>query len=156
MTLEQLQQHLVQTVEDTCSTFVADLGYIPDDKLLASPMGVARHPLSFTAECAAFNRAVAVGLLGRTLEIDYAQVQAEAAKIDSRDKAVEDLRTSCETLKNALSRVSDFTAEVKAPWGQPMSAMTLAGYAISHMQYHLGQVNYIQALYGDGEMHWAD
>jgi len=56
----------------------------------------------------------------------------------------------------ALRGLSDeeLDREVTAPWGAPFKALFLAGVVASHMEYHGGQVNYIQSLYGDAEMHW--
>jgi hypothetical protein len=37
-----------------------------------------------------------------------------------------------------------------------MSKFALAHLASIHMMYHDGQLNYIQSLHGDGEIHWRD
>ena len=44
--------------------------------------------------------------------------------------------------------------KVTAPWGQEMSKYDLAQMAALNTMYHDGQLNYFQALHGDGEMHW--
>jgi hypothetical protein len=41
-------------------------------------------------------------------------------------------------------------------WQIPTPLFTLAHIAVSHLWYHDGQLNYIQALLGDEKVHWMD
>ena len=57
---------------------------------------------------------------------------------------------------SAITSASDeaLNAVVNAPWGMPTPVFILAQIAVSHIWYHDGQLNYIQSLLGDGEVHW--
>lgn len=72
----------------------------------------------------------------------------------------EELRTS-ESLAEAM-RVSirEIAASIGDPervletGSGPTTAFALTEFAVLHMYYHLGQVNYAQTLYVDAEVHW--
>ena len=54
-----------------------------------------------------------------------------------------------ETLdENTLGETSDI------PFGRPMSRMAIAELPAIHMMYHDGQLNYVQTLNGDKDIHW--
>jgi len=46
-------------------------------------------------------------------------------------------------------------ATIDLPWGA-QSLYSTAQTAVSHLWYHDGQLNYVQALLGDGEVHWME
>lgn len=147
---------LIDQIRDIAKFFVNDLGYIPAEKLGASPGGVARTPLDITVECAGINAMAAALLLGEVSNHGpEAHAQALAAN-DTLEKASQLLLTSAERLADAVAHLDEagLCDEVTVPWGQKMTKYEVAGFAASHMSYHEGQLNYIQALYGDGEMHW--
>ncbi|RYG22809.1 DUF664 domain-containing protein, partial [bacterium] len=147
----------VGIVQNRADRLSMDLAHLKAEQLSASPMGVARSPLAFTAECIGFNRLVADSVAGKPTSIP-SQEQREAffASIDSLEKAQAGLKASADALAAAVEATDEatLTAEGTAPWGEPLSLYMLVYYAADHMSYHDGQVNYIQALYGDAEDHW--
>jgi hypothetical protein len=152
------KQFLIDYVRKASETYLGDLSHIPQDKLNEIPMGVARPPLEFTAECIGFNSFVAKIVSG----VEFARRTPEEREaffksIDTFDKAKAGLEDSVNELVGALSALDDegLAKEVATPWGATMTAFALAHTAASHMSYHDGQINYIQALYGDGEIHWG-
>lgn len=66
------------------------------------------------------------------------------------------LGESAEAFKAALASASDeaLNAPVTAPFGMVMPLFMIATIAVSHVWYHDGQLNYVQCLLGDGEVHW--
>ena len=142
---------------DTCKNYIADLTAIPDDKIGVSPMGEARSPLHFSAECAGFNGMLVSALKGEAIVMpDDAGKEAFYASIDTKEKAIAAIETSTAALVDALGTVSDEALLVEIPmyWGGSMPLYKFAHVAISHMAYHDGQLNYIQSLFGDTEVHW--
>ena len=137
--------------------FCLDLAAIPEDKIGACPMGVARSPLHFSAECAGFNLMVAANLRGEEYAIPSEEGKtAYYASIDTTAKAAEAIQTSTAALIAGLDAVSDEDMHKEVPmyWGGTMPLYKFANLAINHMGYHDGQLNYIQSLYGDSEVHW--
>lgn len=154
----ELREFLAAFTSRVCDSFIGDLNHIPEDKFLVSPMGVARTPAEFTAECAGFNKMLAAMLRGEKVERpDPEAIKAFYATIDSREKAINLLRTNTDILVAAIREVDEakFYEVAMAPWGQPMALYDLVHKAGVHMCYHDGQANYVQALYGDGENHWG-
>ncbi|MFY9234616.1 MAG: DinB family protein [Fimbriimonadaceae bacterium] len=148
---------LIDNLRRVGGMYVNDLAHIPAEKLGESPMGAARTPLDFTAECAGFNYYVASTLKGEQITRTQEERDAFRNSIDSFDKAKQALEASVENLADTVSNSTheDLAKEVVTPWGEPTTAHRLAIMCVMHMMYHDGQINYIQALYGDAENHWA-
>ena len=150
---------LADTIQHNAETLIKDLKHVPDDKLNVSPMGCARRPLEFVAECAGFNR-----LLTKTIKGEEAQPPSQEerekfyASCDNYEKAQHLLEDSTAVLVDAIKSLTEqeLTREVTAYWGQPMPLYRLIHAAAVHMAYHDGQVNYIQCLYGDAKVHWME
>ena len=148
-----IKESIINQIKYTSANYLKDLGFIPDDKLSASPMGSARPPLEFTAECAGFNFYAARAINGEEQEAPTQEVRdAYFAAIDTREKANEALSSSAEALITAVQG-ADMSSEVSVAWGEPMPVARLATMCSYHMMYHDGQLNYIQTLYGDSESH---
>lgn len=148
---------LIDSIRRIGAMYVSDLSHVPEDKLGACPMGAARTPLDFTAECAGFNFFVASALNGEPFSRTPEEREAFVKSIDSFDKAKQAIEASVETLADAVSHLGedDLTREVTTPWGEATTAYRFANMAAMHMMYHDGQINYIQSLYGDDANHWA-
>jgi hypothetical protein len=146
------KEYLAGTIERIGDAYLSDLKFIPEDKIAASPMGVARSPLEFTNECAGFNTHVANVISGREGS------GRKFSEIDNIEESRAALKTSCDELVAVVRAASmdDLTTiEKPLPWGENASLFRMANMCVAHMMYHDGQINYIQALYGDGANHWA-
>ena len=153
-----LKAFLSEIVRRNADRLAADLSHLTSEQLTASPMGVARNPLHFSAECIGFNSLVAGALAGKSSAMPSQEHRdAFFASIDSLEKAQAGLKRSADEIVTAIEGVDEakLTAEATAPWGQPMPLYMLVYIAADHMTYHDGQANYIQTLYGDAEVHWG-
>lgn len=151
------KQELIDSLRQLGQLYVSDLKYIPEDKLDAVPMGSARTPISFTAECAGFNILVSRILKGETVGFPSKEEgQAQEAKITSYEDCRRAILDSVEVLADTIADMSDedLGKIVVAPWGEEKTALRMAHVCAMHLMYHDGQINYIQALYGDAEVHW--
>jgi uncharacterized damage-inducible protein DinB len=85
------------------------------------------------------------------------QREAFLASIDSLERAQVGLKRSADAIVAAIEGAEEaaLIAEATAPWGEPMPLYMLIYMAADHMTYHDGQVNYIQTLYGDADVHWG-
>ncbi len=152
-----LKGHYLNTLRRRAGLYLKDLSFIPEDKLTSSPGGCARNPLDFTAECAGFNRLVAALLRGEQAAYDSDSHAKTAAAITSFEIAKAELEASVEALAQTVESLSDeaLGEAVTTPWGMETTRFGLAEIASEHITYHDGQLNYIQSLYGDGEVHWG-
>lgn len=109
------------------------------------------------AECAVINAWGAQIFRDRVvLPLDGEAYARDYAALDTVEKAVAALKSSTQSLVSAMESVSDdaLDIQVQFPWDE--RACSLAGallMAYWNLTYHIGQINYIQALYGDKEMH---
>lgn len=111
---------LIEKLHETAKMYINDLGHIPEDKLASVPMGKARPPLEFTAECAGFNGFVAAALAGTPREVpSEEQRSAYYASIDSLEKATAELNSSVNQLAAAIEAQSQESlfAPTQTPWG---------------------------------------
>ncbi len=150
--------HLIDRLQTTCKMYLGDLAHLPEDKLGASPMGKARSPQAFTAECAGFNHMMAGLLQGEPTAMPSEEERAAfTAGFSSMAACREQLEASVQHLIAAVEGLSNeqLAEATTAPWGSPMDKFSLAEICATHMNYHDGQINYIQALYGDDQDHWG-
>ena len=156
--MDQHTADQVELFEEITKGYLRDLSYIPEDKLGVSPIGAARSPLAFTAECIGFNMLVADVLEGKPFQTPEPDAMAAfACSIDTSEKARDGIQASSQRIIALLKGMSseELAAPATTPWGTPLNNLKLAGMAAHHMNYHDGQLNYIQALYGDAEDHWS-
>jgi hypothetical protein len=135
---------------------VNDLRAIPDDKIAVSPGGKARPPADFIYEVAFVNRRFAARLKGT--EPPEAPVdgwiiapegfQNKVALIAEMEASVKDLLSGFDS--HGPDGLADAVHTVQGPW----TVLDTAIFVTRHMNYHDAQLNYVQALYGDLEVHW--
>jgi hypothetical protein len=144
-------EKLVGLIDTASRLYVMDLRALPANSFTVSPMGVARTPQDITTEVAGFNRLCVDMLANREHNDDGRELLADVA---TAEVAVQD---SAKALSAAVASMSPeaLLEPVTAPWGQEMTKYDLAQMAAFNTVYHDGQLNYFQALHGDGEMHWS-
>jgi hypothetical protein len=142
------------------TVFAKDLKALPDDKLNAGCGESGRAPLHIAAECGLVNQRVAGYLRGEELPRPSPEErEALLCSFDTREKALAFLEEGTQTLLKALEELDENTlgdVDEKFFEGMPMSRFSVAQLPAVHMMYHDGQLNYIQTLYGDKQMHWRD
>lgn len=138
-----------------CGMYVADIKAIPPDKLLVSPGGVARPANELTADTVGMLKWCTATLKGETPADNYMD-PAAAAALNTSDAMIDAMTESVDAFAAAFAQADDATLGkvVTAPWGMDTPIYMLVMIATSHIWYHDGQLNYIQALNGDGEVHW--
>jgi hypothetical protein len=151
------KKHLISLTQRMKGLLVNDLNAIPADKQNVCPGGCARPPLSLVVECGMINEFIAKFLTtGSTERMPREQREAFMNSFDTSEKALDYLDNQTQTLcaafetldENSLGETSDVL------FGRPMTRLAIAELPAFHMMYHDGQLNYIQTLYGDTEIHW--
>ncbi|MBM3471852.1 MAG: DinB family protein [Armatimonadetes bacterium] len=131
------------------------LKYTPDDKLDWVPMGAAKTPKAIIVECATGNKWMAAEL---RCEENAAGVW-EGIKVEdypTREALAEFVEASQAELLAAIDALTEEQLDQKRKvfWGEE-SLRDLVWLGMMHTNYHVGQLNYIQTLWGDTEMHHA-
>ncbi len=155
--LDQLVKQTQKAVDDICRSAEA----VPDDKADWAPGEAARSALSQMQEVAAQAKWFLPVIQERKVpEFDRHAIQ-EAKRLresfDSIAKCAEAARESTVALCRAISEFPEdkLDEEISLPFGGGMT-MTMAdvlSLPYWNMVYHLGQINQIQLMLGDREMH---
>ncbi len=137
--------------------YTADINAIPDDKWKDTFGGCTRSACELTADAVAFTDWVARAING-DVDPNYNPdtMKVFVDRCSTKEGAVAGLQQHCTALFNAITTASDDDLQrtITAPWGMDTPAFMLAHIAVSHLWYHDGQLNYIQSLLGDGQVHW--
>lgn len=141
---------LKERLDEVSTLWEKDLAAHRDEELLSRPSETARSVADFAYETVFVNRRIAARLRGETV-----------APMDGFPACPEELRdrgllakAMRESADEVLAALGDPQREITRPDGSTVSAFASAEFAAIHMFYHLGQVNYVQTMYGDPAVHW--
>ncbi len=137
--------------------FVNDLKYMPEGSFTNGQGGVTRSVAGITADAAWLADCVATMLRGETpATTDYSTHVELIPGLGTKEACTELISNAGTALADAIENLpaSKFGETVMAPWGQETTLYALGSTATSHIWYHDAQLNYIQSLAGDGEVHW--
>ncbi len=135
-----------------------DLNALPEEQALAHPGGTSRPAVAVVAECAAVNGLIATLLTtGEMRRPSPEEREAYYAKFTSREAATSALRAETARLLSAIDALPEarWGEPITGLIGQPSTLLETTGFAALHMMYHDGQINLLQAMHGDSEMHWG-
>lgn len=139
-----------QAVRGELALFDAGVKAIPADKLEWSPGGKARTVMSIMAECAYFpdwlNACIEKG--------GFADEGGFGKEGESFDELLATLHRKADEFLAQVKGMSteELAKPVNFPW-ESTDAAGAVGYYLWNLTYHYGQINYIQLLLGDEEMH---
>ena len=147
---------LVGWLDMLASFFCKDIRALPDEALTKSPGGVAKAPATIAAEVVSMCDWCAGALRGdveATTEDEMGLPQ-----YTTKEQICDAVASSASNLGAAIRGASDETLAtvVTPPWQMPAPMAVHAQVAVNHIWYHDGQLNYLQALSGDGSVHWRD
>ena len=157
----RFQDHVVRTTQKAVDDVIRAAQAVPEDQIDWVPMGSARSVLSQMREIATTaDFFLPIVSEGKPPIFDE-HARREAIRIrnshDTLDKCVEGARRGVSELCQAISAFPDnrLEDEISLPFGggviMPMTeVLALPSW---NMIYHLGQINQIQLMLGDREMH---
>jgi hypothetical protein len=156
--MSALQTTAAAVTKEMGAFLVAAVEAMPADKQTWRPLDEGRDALDQLVELTSLNFVAAEALRTKSNPVfsDAAEAKMKA-ELDTVPKALAGLQSSCDAVVSALESLSDDELEktVTLPFRggivRPLS--WLAFLPIRHMSYHYGQINYIQTLYGDKDMH---
>jgi hypothetical protein len=158
------QEQAAQLTRDAGASLFASAHAMPEDKLNWSPMGDARTALHMLQECAYYLPTLAPwlspgeGMSERFMAVAGPAME-ESKSWDTLDKVEAAYNGYVEDTLATIRAVpdDDLNREVGVPWaqGETLPAWKVMLTLYWNLVYHLGQINYIQTLYGDKDMHSA-
>jgi hypothetical protein len=138
------------------SRYLDDLDAMTHEQLASPFAGNARSGYDFTYEVALVNRKLAERIAGQEPEWPQSEGWVTApAEFCTKDACRSELAESCDAVIAALQArgPEGALAELTTKRG-PSSPYETAAFAAMHTMCHAAQLNYIQTLHGDTEMHW--
>jgi hypothetical protein len=153
-----VKEYFKGRLESVRDSYVKDLEALKDEQMGASFAGAARIPYDFTYEVTFINHRIAKRLRGEDpgpfQQDGWMKAPAEACH---KQTCIERYKASMDDLISAFEQVPDgeMLKVITLPSGET-SPMDLAYFMSMHNTYHDAQLNYIQALHGDDQMHWTD
>ena len=152
-----IQQLAVKLNREAAETLIRNVRALPEDKAAWQPLDKGRTALSQLQECAIICGLSIYTLANHTLPPDFNETFGrELPEIDTVDKAIARLEERTEKLAATIEAFQDADLEktVTMPWRpDPTSLAELMFMNYWNVVYHIGQISYIQTLYGDNEMH---
>ncbi len=126
---------------------------MPFDKIPWSPLGHGRTTLDQLQECAnapdLYLTYLEPGYQPSSTSIEEALALQKSWDVDQCEAHT---RAMTSRLNKAILALDDLTVSRSMPWGQEMTMKQIASLHLWNLTYHLGQINYIQTLYGDAAM----
>lgn len=157
----RFQDHVVRTTQKALEDVIRSAQAVPEDHVDWIPMGSARSVLSQMREIATTaDFFLPIVRDGKPPVFDE-HARREAVRIrqshDTLEKCVDGARRGVSELCQAISAVPDsrLEEEISLPFGGGviMTMSEVLALPSWNMVYHLGQINQIQLMLGDREMH---
>lgn len=148
--------HLIEMTRSSQDMLFQSARKMPADKLTWKPLDAGRSVLDQLQECA-LSADMYIALIDSTYSpqfANYEEMGAAMAQLDTLDKCEDACRRMTERLCEGIARMTPEDAGKihEMPWGSSYPGSVVAGFHDWNMVYHLGQINYIQTLYGDNDM----
>ena len=147
-----VQQLMAKLNRDVAGTLARNVRAMPPDKQTWQPPDGGRSALDQLQECAAVTAWAAQILRERAIPATEGLFERFRAECDTPDRAAARLEQEAQALAGVIeSFPSDHLEDpVQLPWEEkPCSLAEAMAIAYWNNTYHLGQVCYIQTLYGD-------
>ncbi len=153
----ELKIHLLNSIRRSRSLIIGDLQALNRDQASTSPGGKARPAVHFVSECGYVNGMIAdFCQSGEIHRLSLEEKRNHLASFDTVEKAINYLSRETDRLLEAVEHADlSNLSEACSPLGRMMSRLEVLELPAMHMMYHDGQLNYIQSLHGDEEIHWG-
>lgn len=161
--MNDTRQYVANVARYMAQTITRVAPFVPADKRNWSPMGAARTTIDVVQECAeALEFFTKFMKTGEFVRMDEPARAARAEALKKNPPKLEDLlpclQKAAEEYAQEIEKLPDerLTQMVPSPFrflGQQLPMAQLIGIPVFNMAYHWGQINYIQMMLGDTEMH---
>jgi uncharacterized damage-inducible protein DinB len=154
------QEQIIQSTHRGMDIIFRTVRAMPEDKLDWKPMDAGRSALDQLQECSWSPNFYRMVLEQKTFpELDenfFDEASKQRKQWTTIDLCEEHCKENTEKLCSVIRSLSDedLSTTIHIPTrGIDLSLADIALSHFAHMQYHTGQINYIQTLYGDADMH---
>lgn len=145
----------IKSLEHATSNYCKDLATLTEEQFLQSVGGSARAVVDFTYEVAAVNRRIAKRMAGESVPPANDGWIVAPDELRSKEALTAYLRESSQMVIDAAKTFSPEEAmTVVGPEGFARPIFAWVFFAATHTGYHDAQINFIQSLSGDLEVHW--
>jgi len=156
----RFQDQIIETTNRTIEGIFRTARAVPEDKLDWKPMDNGRTVLDQIQEVSQAPMWF-LTVLEKKADPKFTPEQFQQAREarqawDSLDKCEEVCKANSEKLFEQIRNLSDEDLSTPIKFEGSDREYTLADIALfhhTHLNYHIGQINYIQTLYGDTENH---
>lgn len=155
MTAEAIKTFFEKKIQDSADDYIKDLEAMTQEQLLASQAGAARNPLDFTYEVIVVNGRIAKRLAGETPGPMAEGWAVAPAELRDKTAIIAAFKTGLAEVLEAWRALpaEDLMKPIMTKSGET-TALDMIYMACYHTGYHDAQLNYIQSLNGDAEVHW--
>ncbi len=144
-----IQEGLAALASEAIDTLFRTAKPMPEDKLSWKPAETSRSAIELVKECSTILIPIA-GLLntGEMGEMNEGKGLKSLAEYEE---------IACSGIKELVTAIRAFPEErmqetLDLPWGK-MSYMDIMAYSYWNTMYHVGQISYIQTMYGNKDMY---
>lgn len=151
----ELKSMVIKRLEQAKACFSNDLKALGNG-LGQTWGGVSRSAYDFTYEIIFVNRRIAKRIRGEEQEpFQFGEFMRAPEPFCSETNAVNEFETSTQEVIDALSAISadEITKTIQLP-ESTSTPLELGLFCATHIVYHDGQLNLMQAARGDNEVHW--
>jgi len=143
--------------EQATGFYARDLEAMTEEQILGCAGGVARKAVDFTYEVGLINHRIAARLRGNEPPAWPATEGFVSAptELHSKSAITEYISGACADLLDAAKAIPEADGgKLVGPAERQEPAYAMVSFAAMHTMYHDAQLNFIQSLDGDGEVHW--
>ncbi len=153
--MADIQAFFSKEIDSAKSLYTSDLEAMSEEQLASSPGGVARTPFDVTYEVVYVNRRIVKRLKGEDPGAFPEGWLKAPDDFKTKAAAVRELQQSMDEVKAEWERLpsSDLEKPI-ATQGSDTNPLSMVHLCVIHAMYHDAQLNYLQAIMGDAEMHW--
>lgn len=154
--MSQVKESLIELIRSAGEDYVNDLHHLSTEQLDQSPGGSARKGADFSFEVAIVNQRIAARVRGENKgPWPYEGWVTAPDGSRSQEALIALVRDSVDEVINALEGIDEemLFAPITSG-GQETTLFKAASMCAVHTSYHDAQLNYIQSILGDMEIHW--
>ena len=150
------KEKTLSTVTRVFRFFQQDLENLPADVFDKSLGGKARTVADIAYEVRLTNERLCHDLQGQPSSEQPNAWAIAPEEARTKEATIQSFQTSCEQVIQLIERMSPEELEEVVPGvlGEASRADHCRSMTV-HLWYHSGQLNFIQALLGDSDMHWS-
>ena len=155
---EAIKEKLIESIIETGKFYSNDLKVLSHDQLSDSPGGVGRSPYDYTYEVIVVNNRVGDRLSGKEPgPWPFDGWALAPSEFKDKDHCIAEFENSIAYVVDGLKLAdgNELIDEIELPTGKT-SIFEMATLVSSHVFYHCGQLNMMQAIAGDEQNHWDD